>query len=218
MKKIETGGISYIKPVPGANSDWYYGTDVDQGDLYEAETLFKDGVHLKGHKFCLVHYPDGTVYNPVPEEDGNYCGEAVFENDGIFILSVDFYKSLIRIIRFDCIDHTSDVHAELPLSSVKDCYNLRLQITPVTLTRQCVGDNEFEIVWPEKISFKMEDHDSFFLRDKDRLFFNRWHEKGDGSDYEYWEETVVRGLDGNVLETLPGDVMLMLNGEFWNLG
>ncbi len=217
MKKIKTDGISYIKLVPGANSDWYYGSDFEQGDLYEAETAFKDGIRIKGRKFCLVHYPDGTVCHPVAEKDGSYCGECVFEKNGIYILNVDFNKSIIQIIRFDCADHTTTVHAEMPLSDVKDCYNLRLEVSPLTLTRQCVGDNEFEIVWPEKVKLKMDDHDSFFLRDNDRLFFSRWHEEGDGADYRYWVETVVKDLNGDVLEMLKGDVMLMPNGEIWNL-
>ena len=63
----------------------------------------------------------------------------------------------------------------------------------------------------------MGERESFFLRDGDRLFFNKWHEEGDGADYRYWEETVVRSLDGRVLEVLPGDVRLMPNGELWHL-
>lgn len=42
-KTIETDGITYIEPVPGATSEWYYGMDYEHGDLYEAEELFKDG-------------------------------------------------------------------------------------------------------------------------------------------------------------------------------
>ena len=36
-------------------------------------------------------------------------------------------------------------------------------------------------------------------------------------DYKYWEETIVRDLNGNVIEILPGDVMMMPNGEMWHL-
>ena len=63
----------------------------------------------------------------------------------------------------------------------------------------------------------MDDHDSFFLRDADRLIFNRWHEEGEGDDYIYFEETVIRDLSGNVIETYKGDMMLMPNGEIWHI-
>ena len=110
IKTIETNGITYIEPVPGATSEWYYGLDYELGDLYEAEELFNDGHTVKGRKFVLAHYPDG-----------------------------------------------------------------------------------------------------------EKLFFNRWFEEGEGVDYKYWEETIVRDLNGNVIEILPGDVMQMPNGEMWHL-
>ena len=215
IKTIETNGITYIKPVPGATCDWYYGMDYEHGDLYEAEELFKDGHVVKGRKLCLVHYPDGAVFFPVPKTQGHYSEKPVFFDEGIYMLDVDFLNGVIRIIRFDCNDHQVSIHTELPLSSVKDCYNLQLHISPLTLSRQ--SDNELDIVWPEKVSLSMEDHDSFFLRDGEKLFFNRWFEEGEGVDYKYWEETIVRDLNGNVIEILPGDVMMMPNGEMWHL-
>lgn len=131
------------------------------------------------------------------------------------MLDVDFPNGVIRIVRFDSSDHQVSIHTELPLSSVKDCYNLQLRISLLTLSRQ--SGNELDIVWPEKVSLSMEDHDSFFLRDGEKLFFNRWFEKGEGVDYKYWEETIVRDLNGNVIEIFSGDVMQMPNGEMWYL-
>lgn len=217
MKTINTDGITYIERVPGATSEWYYGMDYEHGDLYEAEELFRNGLVIKGRKFCLVHYPDGQVFFPVPKREGHYSERPVFSDGGIFLIDVDFPKGSIRIIRFDCRDHRTRIHARLPLSSVKDCYNLQLQITPLTLSRQCAGNGEFEIVWPERVSFTMDHHDSFFLRDGGKLFFNRWHEEGEEEDYKYWEETIVRDLSGDVIGTIPGDVMLMPDGEIWHL-
>ncbi len=100
---------------------------------------------------------------------------------------------------------------------MKDCCNLNLQTAPITLTRQCAGTGEFEIVWPERVSFPMDGHDSFFLRDGGKLYFNRWHEEGAGLGCRYWEETVVRDLQGEILETLSGDVKQMPNGEIWHI-
>ena len=215
MKTLETDGITYIDPVPGATSEWYFGVDYENGDLYEAEKLFNDGHPVKGRKLCIVHYPDGEVFFPVPKTEGHYSEKPVFVDDGIYMIDVDFLNESIRIVRFDCNDYQVSIHTELPLTAVKDCYNLQLHIKPLMLSRQC--GNEFEIVWPEKISFSLEDHDSFFLRDGEKLFFNRWYEEGEGADYKYWEETIVRDLAGKVMGNLPGDVMQMPNGEMWHL-
>ena len=214
-KTVETGGITYIEPVTGATNEWYFGMDNAQGDLYEAEEIFRLGHAVKGRKLCLVHYPDGQVFDPVPKAEGHYSEKPVFYDGGIYIIDVDFPGGSIRIVRFDCNDHRVSIHAELPLASVKDCYNLQLHIAPLTLSRQ--RGSELEIVWPEKIKLSMDDHDSFFMRDGGKLFFNRWHEEGDGADYRYWEETVIRDLDGTVVEDFPGDVMRMPNGKIWYL-
>lgn len=214
-KTIETDGIAYIEPVPGATSEWYFGMDNEHGDLYEAEELFRNGHAVSGRKLCLVRYPDGRVFFPVPKTEGHYSERPVFFDGGIYIIDVDFPAGLIRIVRFDCNDCRVSIHAELTLASVKDCYNLQLHVTPLTLTRQC--GNELQIVWPEKITVSMEAHDSFFLRDGDKLFFNRWYEEGDGADYRYWEKTVVRDLAGDVIGEFSGDVMQMPNGELWYL-
>ena len=215
MKIIETDGITYIEPVYGATSEWYFGMDYEHGDLYEAEELFNEGHTVNGRKLCLVHYPDGEIFFPVVKTEGHYSEKPVFFDGGIYMLDVDFLNGSIRIVRFDCNDHQVSIHTQLPLTAVKDCYNLQLHIRPLTLSRQ--RGNEFEIVWPQKISLSIEDHDSFFLRDGDRLFFNRWFEEGEGEDYKYLEETIVRDLNGNVIEILTGDVMQMPNGEMWHL-
>lgn len=84
MKTLETDGITYIEPVPGATSEWYFGVDYENGDLYEAEKLFNDGHPVKGRKLCIVHYPDGEVFFPVPKTEGHYSEKPVFVDDGIY--------------------------------------------------------------------------------------------------------------------------------------
>lgn len=217
MKTIETSGVTYIDLVPHGTDEWYYGISYELGDLYEAEEVFRSGGMVEGRNFCLIHYPDGEVFRPVWKQQGIYPAEPVYYEGNIFIPSVDFPAGIIQILKFCCDSREVLCEAELPLSRVKDCYNLRLDASPLTLTRQCVGSNEFEIVWPETVQFEMGDHDSFFLRDGDKLYFNRWHEEGEGADYRYWEETVVRDLTGEIKEVLPGDIRIMPNGEAWFL-
>ena len=216
MKHIQTNGISYIEPLPGVGTAWYYGISREHGDLYEAEELFLDGHPLQGNKLCLIHYPDGEVFTPLPREEGKYSDTPVFWDGSIFFLNVDFPRGVIRIFRFDCETHGADIFKEIPLASVKNCYNLMLHTAPLSLTRQG-NDGLFEILWPERTSFPMDPHESFFLRDGERLFFSKWYEEGEGAQYRYWEETVVRDPEGNLLEVLPGDVRLMPDGELWHI-
>lgn len=217
MKNIETDGITYIEALRDKSNEWYYGISYEHGDLYEAEEDFKEGHDIEGRNLILIHYPDGEVFRPVPKQTGIYPAEPVYYEGSIYILVVDFLKDQIRIIYFDCDTRQNRMLTEFPLSSVKDCYNLSIDTAPLTVTRQRVGTNEFEIVWPERVSFQMGDHDSFYLRDGNSLYFNRWYEEGDGADYKYWEETIVRDLTGNIIDTYSGTLMQMPNGEIWHL-
>ena len=216
MKPIDTGGISWIQPVPGGTAEWYFGMDYTHGDLYEAEELFRAGRPVLGRSFCLVRYPDGTVFRPLPKEPGTYCEEPVFLDGAIYLLRADFPTALLSILRFDCGSGAVGAVAELPLSAVRDCYNLKLHTAPLCLTRQG-GEGVFEILWPERVSFPLGARESFYLREGDRLFFNRWNEEGEHESYRYWEQTLIRDLKGRLLETLPGDVARMPNGELWHL-
>ncbi len=58
---------------------------------------------------------------------------------------------------------------ELPLSSVKDCYNLRLTGSPIMLTRQALHEDLFEILWPGYRKFVTEA--SFSHQQGDKLYF-----------------------------------------------
>ena len=80
MKTVDTQGMTYIEPVPDGTSEWYYGISYEHGDLYEAEEVFRAGGKVKGNAVCLIHYPDGEVFWPVPKKTGTCSEKPVFLN------------------------------------------------------------------------------------------------------------------------------------------
>lgn len=208
MKIIDLHGMTNMELVRGGTDEWYWSTDYIHGDLYEAEELFKMGHSVQSNRLYLIHYPDGAVYEPVPAVDGQYIGYPVYDNGAVALLVVSFEESVIRILRFRP-EETQEV-ANLPLSAVKDCYNLMLHTSPLTLTRQA-NDNTIEIIWPEQVRLSIEDRETLNFRDCDNLYFTIWYE-----DPDYREETIVRSLqDGTILDRFPGDIRMMPNGEKW---
>ena len=146
MKIIDLHGMTNMELVRGGTDEWYWSTDYIHGDLYEAEELFKIGHPLQSNRLYLIHYPDGAVYEPVSAASGQYIGYPVYDNGAVALLVVSFEEAVIRILRFRP-EETQEV-VKLPLSAVKDCYNLMLHTSPLTLTRQ-PNDNTMEIVFPE---------------------------------------------------------------------
>ena len=212
MKEFDLSGITYLRPVREGTDEWYYALDYPDGDLYEAEELFEDGLPLEGNNLYLIHYPDGAVIKPVEQKPNVALGEPVYSDGHISFAAVDFPAGRIIIYRFDCAARRLETLAELPLSDVKDCYNLRLFEHPLTLTRQA-NDGFLELVWPVHKSIAIGPTESFFFRQGRRLFFSAWYE-----DPDYREELIIRDADtGEILEKQPGDIQVMPNGELWYL-
>ncbi|EGJ47893.1 hypothetical protein HMPREF0866_00845 [Ruminococcaceae bacterium D16] len=211
MKRIITNGITNLEPLAGS-SKWYWGSDYASGDLDEAEELFRSGHPIRKNRLVLVRCPEGTVYEPVCTKPGQYLGRPAYHNGQVALLLVDFPKEEIRILSFDEAKKTIEPLAVLPLSVVADCYNLMLETPPLMLTRSA-HDNQFQILWPERRDFAIEDHEFFEFLEGNRLYTSVWYE-----DPDYREELLVRDYDtGELLERIPGSLRQMPNGQKWLL-
>ena len=211
LKRMITHGITYLELLEGSR-DWYWGMDYTSGDLYEAEELFRDGHPVRQNRLILVRGPEGTVYEPVRPEPGQYLGKPVYQNGQIVLLLVDFPKEEIHILAFDENAEQTSPLAVLPLSLAEDCYNLMLERSPLLLTHSPQG-NRFHILWPEHRVFELEDNEYFAFLDGDRLYTTVWHE-----DPDYREEVLARDYKtGAVLERMPGSLWTMPDGQKWLL-
>ena len=208
MVTIDLHGLTNMELVRGGTDEWYWSTDYIHGDLYEAEEQFRMGHPVQSNRLYLIHYPDGTAYEPVTAVAGQYLGYPVYDNGAVALLAVNFPEGIIRILRFQP-GELSEV-AQIPLSAVPNCYNLLLHTDHLTLSRS-PGDGSFEIIWPEQVRFHIEERETLNFRDGDKLYFTIWYE-----DPDYREETVVRSVqDGAILDRYPGDIRIMPNGEKW---
>lgn len=211
MKIIDTHGITSIEPLKGSY-EWYWGTDYTHGDLYEAEELYQAHHPVNCNRLVIVHYPDGRVVEPIKGKAGQYFGRPISYNGKIQILLVDFPKLFLRIFQYDDTINQVTETASLPLTVVENCYNLLLQQSPLMLTRQA-NDGKFQIIWPEKVEFDIDETEHFFDRKSDKLYFCRWYENPD-----YREEIVIRKHPtGEILEVIPGVGTKILDGQIWIL-
>lgn len=211
MKELDIHGLTYLRALEGT-SEWYYALDYAGGDLYEAQEIYETGRTLLGSHFFLVHYPDGEVIAPLVPQENVSIGEPVYHDGKISFLEVKFAEKRIVIRQFDCSDRSLKELETIDLSSVTDCYNLKLSEHPLTLTRQ-PNNGTLELIWPEKKTIETDEKESFFFRDENKLFFSTWYE-----DPDYRVETVVRDVKtGEILEKVNGDMQIMPNGEVWHV-
>lgn len=211
MKIIETNGITYLEKF-ACCYEWYWGTNYTNGDLYEAEEIYLSGGQIEPNRLIFVHYPDGKVFEPIKSELNQYFGLPAYVNGSVYILRVAFEEKKIRIYQCSADMYETVLIVELPLSKVKDCYNLKLDGSPLMLTRQG-AENLFQIIWPEQVEFNIGVRESFCFKRNDKLYFSEWHE-----DPNYREEINVREYPtGKLLEKIPGTEMTMPDGQRWIL-
>lgn len=211
MITISTHGITYIEPLEGS-CEWYWGTDYIHGDLYEAEELYQDHHPVNCNRLVFVHYPDGRVVEPVKGKTGQYFGRPISCCGKVQILMADFLQTTLGIFQYDYITDQVVKTTTLPLTTAGDCYNLMLKQYPLMLTRQAI-DGEFQIIWPKKVEFAIGETETFVERKGEQLYFCRWYE-----DPDYREEIVVRNYPaGEIVKVIPGGLMVMPNGQIWNL-
>lgn len=209
MKIIETKGITYLEKL-SEESNWYWGTDYACGDLYEAEEVFLKGNRFEPNRLIFVQYPEGNVFEPIQAKEKQYFGRPACIDGKIYILLVDFEEKMIRVLVWD-IEEASII-TEIPLQDVEDCYNLKLDGSPLMLTRQS-HDNHFQILWPEKTDFRIGERESFYLRKENQLFFSEWYE-----DPEYREEVNIREYPtGQLVKKIHGAMFSASGDTIWIL-
>ena len=87
-----------------------------------------------------------------------------------------------------------------------------LERSPVCLCRRG-QERDFQVVWPDKGAFTIDNTEELNFRDGDKLLFTKWYE-----DPYYREESVVRSYpDGNKLDQFRGDIKEMPDGQKWIL-
>ncbi|MBR2812011.1 MAG: hypothetical protein IKD69_11585 [Solobacterium sp.] len=208
MKDIFLNGISWLNIVPCGTSEWYFGRRYDAGDLDEAKQIYEDRHVYPGCRLVFVHYPDGRVLEPLQPRINTWYSEPIHTGGILFFLVADFEKNTLAVMSFD--PGKQDLREETVLTLPDDCVNLMLHGETLTLSRPT--DTGLELLWPDVRHVPTGERESFFFRRDEKLYFMHWVE-----DPDYRVDIVVRDTDGNIVENMPGDIMIMPDGQLWHL-
>lgn len=219
MNYIKIEGIqdAYPERIEGT-SEWYYCKLAANCfcDLYEAEEIVKEGHVYEGMTCVLIHYPDGQVYYPFVAKENVYVEAPTFCDGVLYFIVADFAEMLVQVVAFNTEDFEQKTVHELSLDEVPSCYNLRIGVAPAMLF--CESENNvIEVLWPEKRTFKLNNHEVINFRDGDKVYFSEWFETEE-PDYNYYEQVVVRDWEnGEEMERFDGQLHRMPNGDIWRM-
>ena len=207
FETIDTGGIGFLTELE--ESGLFYGLSTPCGDLYEAEELYNENRGIDSNRLIFVSFEENRVYEPVKAKKGVYFERPLFAEDVVYLLNVDFVQRKIGIYSWNKKEDSTKEVALLDLDIVKDCYNLRLAKSPLTLVRSG-HENLFQVLWPQRSEFMISPRESLDHREGDLLVFGMWHE-----DPDYREEVIVRNLaDGSVMERIDGSIYRIRGKEY----
>ena len=174
--------------------------------------MFNNNHEIRSNILLFVSYPSGKVIEPIKSQNGQYFGRPIYYDNHIIILLVDFNNQLIKLEQYNEITSVTENITSIPLSEIKDCYNLLLHTSPLMLTRQG-NEGNFEIIYPNKIQFPIGNNEAFYFKKNNKLYFSAWFE-----DDEYREEVIIRDINtGKILEKKPGSITVMPDGQTWLL-
>lgn len=209
--RLEGVGGSYPEPIDGT-AEWFACMIFPGGecDPCEAEEIVKISGNFSGSTCVLIHYPDGKIYRPFDLAENVFVGRPVYDGGVLYFLVIDLERRTIFIYSFSEHDGRASEVVSLPRECVPDLYNLMLKTSPVTLIRHG-GDDDFDVVYPEKLSFRIGERETMYFRGGDKLYFTEWWE-----DDDYHERMIVRdSLSGKIIEKTDGMMRLMPNGDVW---
>lgn len=211
MRVIHTFGIHWMEPVEGSQ-EWYWGFDNISGDLYEAEETFLRTGQVAPNRLVFLHYPDGTVVQPIKPIPGQYFGPPVYSDGKIIMFLAYFPTKEIKVFQYDVQTEQLALRGIVPISQAGDCYNLLLQTTPLMLIKEG-NDGVFKELWPEKQSFPVGNTETFLFQEGEQMYFSAWYEEP-----RYWEEIIVRKRGtGKILKRVPGSIFELPDGQKWLL-
>ncbi len=213
MKEIKIKGIghSYPEAVEGS-AEWLccYEGEVSC-DVYEAEEIYKQSGAYAGSTSHVLHVPDGEVHSPFPMQKNRYVQPPICSEGKLYFLSTDFQNKEIQIAAYIPELQKLEIIAALSLEDIKDCYNLRLDFYPLTLSR--FGDNVYEVLWPERCTISLGERETVYFRDEEVLYCSEWSE-----DPLYREFVLVRKFPtGEILKKEEGYIRKITDRVFWTV-
>ena len=129
-----------------------------------------------------------------------------------YFLRTDFSRGIAGIYSYMPSDSQPKLIDEISLDDIEDCYNLRLTVWPVTLTRD---DNTgvLQIIWPERTDIALDENETLMFRDGGSLYLSQWCEEP-----YYHELLTVRDIaTGEIMEKSKGSLYRMPEGVYWRL-
>lgn len=215
MNTVEIKGLTGCFPERIEGTDkWYFAQECREAfcDLYEAEEIAASGREFCGMNCHLIEFPGGRVYSPFDTKQNIYVSAPVYHQGTFYFLRTDFSGRIAGIYSYAPYDSKLSLIDEISLDNIEDCYNLRLTVWPVTLTRD---DNTgvLQIIWPEQTDIELEENETLMFRDGGRLYMSQWSEEPD-----YHENLIVRDIaTGEITEKSEGSLYRMPEGVYWRL-
>ena len=215
MNTVEIKGLTGCFPERIEGTDkWYCAQECREAfcDLYEAEEIAASGREFCGMNCHLIEFPGGRVYSPFDTEQNIYVSAPVYHQGTFYFLRTDFSRRIAGIYSYAPSDSQPSLIDEIRLDDIEDCYNLRLTVWPVTLTRD---DNTgtLQIIWPERTDIELDENETLMFRDGGRLYMSQWSEEP-----YYHENLIVRDIaTGEITEKSEGCLYRMPEGVYWRL-
>lgn len=215
MEILQCSRVDGIHYTPIAGQMRFAAGYTDYEDFYSMPDWLERGGY-QGNEIRFLDLLDQTVTVPFPKQRNVLYGNALWQGGAVWFLKGDFNDGTVTLFRWTPEAEPEAVQV-LPVDSL-DLYNLQILGDPVHIISQ---GSRFHSYWPEQFSFDLAPNESAVHVEDGRVYCSAWVEEGivNGEitgEYRYYETTVVRDRQGQILSRVTGDLQLFSDG-IWRL-
>ncbi len=196
-----------LEPLEGTEN-WYWsmaGKDVET--VLCADEIDQSSA---GTRLYLIHYPEGTVYEPLPQQELFYMAQPVWDQGRIGILALDRKESQLLIYAFLPETGKLELLDAFSQDILPDLYgSVNVKASPLMIVYEdCNGITQ--MLWPQKRILSEDELETFICQEGKNLYFTVYDEESDENRFN------VREVDtGETIATYRGTPHLMPDGSVW---
>lgn len=179
----------------------------------DANDIVYYSLDFEGTDLSIIDLETETLYQPFLKEKMVYLEDPVYDpkEDCFGLIRYDVTAKIIEAYSYRPLENELMLLTQLPMEKGGDLINLRLLLSPFTLVKHDIHDDQAHFLWPFEASYQWEENEHLLFIDDTYFYTSKWFEE----ESDYYEEVRLRDRQtAEISKTFIGSIHLTQDGDF----